>query len=61
MFKDQKWIEIPWKREEYDEAIQWAKDTLELIEKEVLWLPNPDYYYCHYLCGQRNNACEYKP
>lgn len=61
MFKDQKWIEIPWKREEFDEAIQWAKDTLDLIEKEVLWLPNPDYYYCHYLCGQRNNACEYKP
>lgn len=61
MFKEQKWIEVPWKQEEYDEAIQWAKDTLELIEKEELWLPNPDYYYCHYLCGQRNNACEYKP
>ncbi len=61
MFKDQKWIEIPWEQEEFDEAVQWAKDTLELIEKEVLWLPNPDYYYCHYLCGQRNNACEYKP
>ena len=61
MFKDQKWIEIPWKQEEFDEAIQWAKDTLELIEKEVLWLPNNEsYYYCNYLCGQRNNACEYK-
>jgi len=60
MFKDRKWIEIPWKQEEYDEAIQWAKNTLELIEKEVLWLPNPHYYYCHYLCGQRNNACEFK-
>lgn len=61
MFKDQKWIEIPWKQEEYDEAIQWAKDTLKLIENEVLWLPNQDYYYCNYLCGQRNNACEFKP
>lgn len=61
MFKDQKWIEILWKKEEYEEAIQWAKDTLELIEKETLWLPNNrSYYYCHYLCGQRNNACEYK-
>lgn len=61
MFKDQKWIEIPWKKEEYEEAIQWAKDTLELIEKETLWLPNNrSYYYCHHLCGQRNNACEYK-
>lgn len=61
MFKDQKWIEIPWKQEEYDEAIQWAKDTLKLIENESLWLPNQDYYYCNYLCGQRNNACEFKP
>ena len=61
MFKDQKWIEIPWVKEEYDEAIQWAKDTLSLIEKESEWNPNPDYYYCHYLCGQRNHACEYKP
>lgn len=62
MFKEQKWIEIPWKQEEYDEAIQWSKETLERIEKETLWLPNnQSYYYCHHLCGQRNNACEYKP
>ena len=60
MFKDQKWIEIPWKQEEYDEAIRWAKDTLTLIENETDWSPNPDYYYCNYLCGQRNHACEYK-
>ena len=32
-----------------------------MIEKETLWLPKPDYYYCHYLCSQRNNCCEYKP
>ena len=48
-------------QEEYEEAIQWAKDTLELIENEKEWRPNPDYYYCNYLCGQRNHACEYKP
>lgn len=62
MFKDKNWIEIPWEQEGFDEAVKWAKDTLELIEKEVLWLPNNNsYYYCNYLCGQRNNACEYKP
>ena len=60
MFKDRRWIEVPWKQEEYDDAIQWAKDTLELIEKETEWTPSPDSYYCRYLCGQRNNACEYK-
>lgn len=61
MFKDQKWIEIPWVKEEYDEAIKWAEDTLDLIANETMWLPNnSSYYYCNYLCGQRNNACEYK-
>ena len=60
MFKDRRWIEVPWKQEEYNEAIQWTKDTLELIEKETEWAPNPDPYYCRYLCGQSNNACEYK-
>lgn len=61
MFKDQKKIKIDWNEEEYKEALQWAEDTIKLIEKETLWLPKPDYYYCHYLCSQRNNCCEYKP
>lgn len=61
MFKDRKHIKIPWNREEYDEAIKWAYDTVKLIEQEKDWRANPDFYYCHYLCGQRNNACEYKP
>ena len=53
---------MPFKKEDYDEAIQWAKDTLELIENEREWLPNnSSSYYCSYLCGQRNHACEYKP
>lgn len=60
MFKDKKWIEIPWKQNGYEEAIQWAKDTIKLIENEKEWYPNQDYYYCNYLCGQRNHACEFK-
>ena len=52
---------MPFKKEDYDEAIQWAKDTLALIENEREWLPNnSSSYYCNYLCGQRNHACEYK-
>ena len=44
------------------DAIQWAEDTLKLIETEKEWLPdNSSSYYCNYLCGQRNHACEYKP
>lgn len=62
LFKDRNWLKMPFKKEDYDEAIQWAKDTLELIENEREWLPNnSSSYYCSYLCGQRNHACEYKP
>lgn len=61
MFKDQKWIEISWDKFEYDDAIQWAENTIKLIEDEKEWRCKQDYYYCNYLCGQRNNACEYKP
>jgi len=60
MFKDRKHIKIAWCKEEFEEAIKWAKETVEMIEQEKAWLPNPDYYYCSYLCGQRKNACEYK-
>lgn len=62
LFKDRNWLKMPFKKEDYDEAIQWAKDTLALIENEREWLPNnSSSYYCSYLCGQRNHACEYKP
>ena len=61
LFKDRNWLKMPFKKEDYDEAIQWAKDTLALIENEREWLPNnSSSYYCSYLCGQRNHACEYK-
>ena len=60
LFKDQNEIVIPWDKKEYENTIQWAVDTIHLIEKETEWRPNPDFYYCHYLCGQRFNGCEYK-
>ena len=61
LFKDKNWLKMPFNKEDYDEAIQWAEDTLKLIEAEKEWLPNnSSSYYCNYLCGQRNNACEYK-
>lgn len=60
LFKDQNWLKIPFTQEDYEEAIQWAKDTIKLIESDTSWFPNPDFYYCNYLCSQRNNCCEYK-
>lgn len=61
LFKEQKFLEIPWNEEEYQEAIKWAEDTLKAIENEKDWLPNTsNQFYCRYLCGQRMNACEFK-
>ncbi len=61
LFKDQNWLKIPWRQEDHDEAVQWAIDTIKLIENEKEYPPNPEYYYCWNLCSQRNNACPYKP
>jgi hypothetical protein len=61
MFKDRKHIKIDWNKEDYEEAIKWASNTIKLIEKEKEWNPNPDFFYCNYLCSQRNNCCPYKP
>lgn len=59
MFKDRKSIKIEWKESEYEEAIQWAYDTVKLIERETAWFPNPQSYYCRNLCGHRE-ICEYR-
>lgn len=60
MFRDQKHVKIPWKKEEYEEAIKWAEDTLIEIREEELWLPNDEsFYYCNYICNQRM-CCPYK-
>lgn len=59
-FKENKELKLPFIKEEYDDTIKWASDTIELIEKEELWLPNPEWYFCYNLCNCRNYACEYK-
>lgn len=61
LFKDKNWLKLPFNKEDYDEAIKWAEDTIKLIENETEFLCNPDTYYCWNLCSQRNNACQYKP
>lgn len=58
MFKDRDWIKIPFSKEEYQEAIDWALDTIHKIENETEWLPNPEFFYCNYLCSLP--YCEYR-
>lgn len=59
-FNNRQKYRIPFKMDEYHEAIQWTTDTIKQIEKEEYWFPSPDYYKCHYICDHRD-FCEYKP
>ena len=58
MFRQREYIKVPWTEDGYNEALNWAENTIHRIEAEEEWSANPDYYYCHNLCGQRN-ICEY--
>lgn len=61
LFKEQKHLRIPFNQKEYEETFKWAEETINLIENEVMWLPNnKNTFFCNFLCGQRLNACEYK-
>lgn len=59
MFKDRKHITVEWNEKEYKEAIQWAVDTIQQIQTETAWFPNPQAHFCQNLCGQRE-ICEYR-
>lgn len=61
MFKDGTFIKIPWDKNEYEDTLKWAEETIQSIEKETEFPPNPSYYYCSNLCCIRqNHTCPYK-
>ena len=59
-FKNRKWLFLDFNKKDYDEAIEWAKQTIVEINETEFFPPNPDFYYCHNLCRFRNSYCEYK-
>jgi hypothetical protein len=59
IFRVNNWIKEPFKVEDYNKTIQWAKNTIELYKKESEWKPKFDYYYCNNICNFRN-ICEKK-
>ena len=60
LFKDMNHKRIEFKKEEQEEAIQWVVDTIKEIEETTEFNPQPDMFFCNFLCDQRNNACEFK-
>ena len=51
MIRQRDFIKIPFSKNEYEEAKTWALDTIHRIENETEWLPNPNMWYCNYLCS----------
>lgn len=49
---------IPFSKEEYEQTISWAKDTLAKIESETEYPAKTNYFYCKNLCSFRS-SCEY--
>lgn len=70
LFRDQRFIEIPFDRKEYEEALAWALDTIKRIETETEWgineemidaINNEKYppFFCVNLCGYKYE-CPYR-
>ena len=49
---------IPFDKKEFWAALDWAIDTIHKIEKEEIYLPSLDGFYCSNLCNFRR-SCEY--
>lgn len=57
-FKAGTFIKEKFDIQKYEEAKQWALNTIKRIEDTDEFEPNESYFYCNYICGVCNH-CEY--
>lgn len=57
-FNDKKLYKIPFNEDEYEAALQWATETINLIRATEEFEHHEDWYFCHNICDMRN-LCEY--
>lgn len=57
-FKEERWLELPFSFEEYEEALAWASKTIKEIENEEDFEEHKDYFFCHNICSFRE-SCDY--
>lgn len=57
-FKVGTFIEEPFREEKFDDAIRWLKEQIEEIKGEEDFPPNPEYFFCKYLCDVSQD-CDY--
>ena len=58
LFKDGRMYRVPWKKKEFEEAKEWAVNTIHEIENEEEWPSKQDFIYCCYLCSKRATCPE---
>lgn len=59
-FKSKTLIKEQFDKAKYDEAIQWAIDTVNEIRDTTEFEPHIDYFYCNNLCGVNHECCYYQ-
>lgn len=57
-FRSDKVYEIPFDSKAYEEAMDWARETVREIRNASVYDPNPDLFYCCHLCNHRKD-CRY--
>lgn len=56
-FRSEVFIEEPFDMEKYNEAVEWATQSIERIKDENSFPPNINYFSCKYICGVRDECC----
>ena len=56
-FFDQQVTDIPFNKDDYDNALKWAVDIIHKVYKDKKFNANQSYMMCKVLCGYRNCCC----
>ena len=59
MFRKQMLVTIPFNVDDYDEAVQWAKNTVRVIRDSFEFPPKCDLFFANNLCNHRE-YCKFK-
>ena len=59
-FKSKTFIEEPFDKKAYDEAIKWVVDSINAIKDTNSFPPKVDFFACEYICGVKDECCYYE-
>lgn len=56
-FRTGTFIEEPFVKSKYDEAVAWAAQNIENLQEITDFYPQPDFFSCRYICGVAHECC----